>query len=495
MRAVLFTQDRAQSVDAIKGPEPTSMLPVVDRPFLQHVIEYLVQHGFHSIDVVLTEQPQVIEAFLGDGTRWGVAIRYHLERDPDRPYGVLRGLALNNDDEIFLVGHANSLPAMDLTADAGTATRPIYCAADASGEWTGWAWLEVADVHAIPRHATRDDLEGFVMQHGQSRCLTVSALLSVQSAANFLLAQRSLLNGSFTGLLRAGREVEPGIWLSRNAVVAPGVHVEAPIFVGPDTRIGKGVRIGPNVVVGGGCVIDTGTCLRDAVVMPGSYVGAGLEIAEAVVRHDRLTSVRLDAETTITESFILDAMKTAGSPRRLSRCLGRVCALVLLAASAPFLVTMMVGRALSSLSRSIRHTAVCLPDTFGVRSGSMSVAGLAGHGGADAGWPHFLRRVLPGLLNVVLGRIDLVGLPVRTPEEVEALPSDWRALYRSSRMGLITETLVQFGPTATEPERLAAESYYSAMANWRHDLRLLARYTFGLFSFNRRASSRHEVSA
>ena len=60
---------------------PGALLNLVDRPFLQHVVEYLVGAGLVDIDFVV-DQPRVaeFEQMLGDGTRWGS--RFGPERRP-----------------------------------------------------------------------------------------------------------------------------------------------------------------------------------------------------------------------------------------------------------------------------------------------------------------------------------------------------------------------------------------------------------------------------
>src|SRR5262249_10913583 len=110
MRAILIATGEGPGVAPLDERYPVPLLPLVDRPFLQHVIEFLAHNGIKQIDLVLSHLPEKIENYFGDGTRWGSTITYHLARDPTRPYRLLR--ALHYDGNPILLGHADRLPPL-----------------------------------------------------------------------------------------------------------------------------------------------------------------------------------------------------------------------------------------------------------------------------------------------------------------------------------------------------------------------------------------------
>ena len=125
------TPGRRIALVAAAGPDgmplvaqrwPAARLPLIDRPFIQHVLERLVRSGFQDFEVILCQRPETVERLLGDGTRWGCRIRYHLVRDPQRPYGPLRFFLPNDPPAPCLLAHADRLPAVDLAA----AARPAH---------------------------------------------------------------------------------------------------------------------------------------------------------------------------------------------------------------------------------------------------------------------------------------------------------------------------------------------------------------------------------
>src|SRR5262249_48936019 len=88
-------------------------------------------------------------------------------------------------------------------------------------------------------------------------------------------------------------------------------------------------------------------------------------------------------------------------------------------------------------------------------------------------WSDLWLRFRPALVTVAAGQLNFVGVPPRSPEEIDALPRDWRALYLRAKAGIITEAMILYGDSPTEDERYAAEAYYTAQEGWRLDFRLL----------------------
>lgn len=82
---------------------PKPMLPVNQKPMLEHIIESLSEQGFKDIYITVGYLGYQIKNYFGDGSRWGVNITYSEE---DKPLGNAGSLTLIKDklkDETFLV--------------------------------------------------------------------------------------------------------------------------------------------------------------------------------------------------------------------------------------------------------------------------------------------------------------------------------------------------------------------------------------------------------
>ena len=105
---------REEIVSAMQDEIPAEMFPLVNRPFLQHVIEQFVERGVREFDVVLCHRPEIIEDFFGDGTRWGCTIRYHLTHDPSRPVKLLKWLLSGSNEKSFFYVRGDRLSCVPI---------------------------------------------------------------------------------------------------------------------------------------------------------------------------------------------------------------------------------------------------------------------------------------------------------------------------------------------------------------------------------------------
>jgi NDP-sugar pyrophosphorylase family protein len=490
MRAVIIATGEGPDLAPLTERYPAPLLPLVDRPFIQHVIEFLVGQGVLRFDLVLSHLPEKVESFLGDGKRWGGRITYHLARDASRPYRLLRALSLDEkQDEPFLLGHADRLPQVRL---GQVQQIPVlFCCREetdpaAALQWTGWALLPPQQVAELPVDVEETGLANHLMTRlgADGRCVEVPPPLSVHSCAALLRSHRAVLNKECSGLLLGGRETSPGIWFSRNVVLHPTARIVPPVYFGENCQVGAGARLGPHAVIGHDCVLDTGAIVSDSVLFPGGYVGEGLELVGVIVDKNRLVNPRLGGAVTITDDFILANLTERRLSQGIANLMARVVALAALLVAAPvLLVCALVLKALRTGPVLYRRQVVRLPAAADERSWrTYSLWSFCPPAEAEGSQAHpgnmrnLLLRFLPGLVNIVKGDLGFVGVPARSADEIKALSHDWQTLYLRSKAGLVTEAAVRYPASPTEDERYAAEGFYAVTAGWLHDLKLLLSY-------------------
>lgn len=93
---------------------PKPMLPVGDRPLLERIVERLRKAGIRQINITTHHMPEKIIEYFGDGTEFGVNIRYVSE---DKPLGTAGALGLmERPKEPMLVINGDILTQVDLNA-------------------------------------------------------------------------------------------------------------------------------------------------------------------------------------------------------------------------------------------------------------------------------------------------------------------------------------------------------------------------------------------
>src|SRR5437764_13171686 len=93
--------------------QPKPMLPLVNRPMMEHIVSLLKRHGFDDVVVTLAFMPNAIRTDFGDGSEFGVRMVYATEEQPLGTAGSVRN-AMEELDERFLVISGDVLTDVDL---------------------------------------------------------------------------------------------------------------------------------------------------------------------------------------------------------------------------------------------------------------------------------------------------------------------------------------------------------------------------------------------
>jgi len=91
------------------------MLPILNRPFLDHMISYLKGHGIDEIIFAMCYLPDCIQGYFGDGSNVGVRLNYVMESFPLGTAGAIKN-AESYIDDLFLVFNGDIFTDIDLGA-------------------------------------------------------------------------------------------------------------------------------------------------------------------------------------------------------------------------------------------------------------------------------------------------------------------------------------------------------------------------------------------
>lgn len=106
-RAIILAGGRGTRLRPYTIVLPKPLMPIGDYPILEVIVRQLVQSGFTRITMAVNHQAELIKAFFGNGSKWGVNIDYSME---DVPMGTMGPLKLIPDlPENFLVMNGDIL--------------------------------------------------------------------------------------------------------------------------------------------------------------------------------------------------------------------------------------------------------------------------------------------------------------------------------------------------------------------------------------------------
>ena len=406
------------------GDDCPWLLPMGRGTVLENWMARLAGAGVRVVHVVASAGVTRVREVVGDGGRWGVAATVHGVAGEEAAATAFRRI---DADRVLLADCACDAGGEDVAAMAARTDSRTLRSADGVASC-------VAVVSGSQLRSLADVARSDVPSELAKRFATLaSEVRRLDAPADLIAANRRLLRTD-DSLFRDGDADR--VRFGRNVRLHPTARVVGPVVIGDDVTVGAGVELGPEAVVGRGVVLDDGAVVRRAVIGDRSYVGAGLAVSESVVAGRRVANPALGTTVAVEDRRLLDALGRRSVRRRSGGY-----AVWLLAASAWLLTRPLM--ALPTLTRG---------PVRGPRT-------------------HFLRRVVPGLSDVLTGRRRLVG-----PAMAFAGDRAWRPPAAAS--GLIDEHIARKGRPGGALETRAADAYYAAHAGTRYDLRLLTHYAW-----------------
>ncbi|WP_221800822.1 N-acetylmuramate alpha-1-phosphate uridylyltransferase MurU [Oceanobacter mangrovi] len=136
MKAMILAAGRGQRMAPLTDHCPKPLLPLAGKPLIVHHIEKLAAAGITELVINHAWLGDMIEAALGDGSRWGVSIRYSAEAEAlETAGGIIQALPLLGDEPFLLING-------DVWTDWNYHTALQYLAAlMADHGLQAWLWL------------------------------------------------------------------------------------------------------------------------------------------------------------------------------------------------------------------------------------------------------------------------------------------------------------------------------------------------------------------
>jgi NDP-sugar pyrophosphorylase family protein len=471
LRAVIFATDCVSDEIPLPGDTPAALLPFGAVSFIEHQIEQLAQAGVALIDLVASDRPEQLRRLVGDGARWGVRVRWHLVKDPARPYNILRTLQFGASARV-LIGHADRhIPASALSGLINQAQMTSCIAADDQRVWTGWASVDAATAEralaAIPAQADFDQLADWLASVGPQSLVAPGEVMKAGDADGLVAAQAAALVAA--DRLPLAWRITPWGGMSPRARVSPGAKIIGPVLIGPGCYVASGATIGPNAVLTRNVVVGSGTEVRDALILPDTLIGEGVEVAQMIVAGQRVRHLRYRVETLLAHSDgLVRGLRplAALSPGLLGRTMALLTALLAL----PLVgADRVIGRMRGLAPRWATRPVVVGRDAGSAR---LIVAHLRRPAALATRADSFFAAI-GAVFDVAAGRRCWVGARPRSDAEWHALPRDWQVLLSDIPVGVFHAPAWDGGEAICAEARAAADVYYAVRRGWREDLRVL----------------------
>jgi mannose-1-phosphate guanylyltransferase len=293
------------------------VVPLVDRPFIAHMIDWLRRHGVDDVILACGFMAAGVRAVLGDGAQLGVRLRYVEEPHPLGTGGALK-YAEELLEERFLMLNGDILTDIDLRGQldqherAGArATLALIAVEDPSayglvrlaGDRTVTEFLEKPEASELdtnlinagayvlnrdvlaemPSAGTNVSIERDVFPRLAGRGLfgypADGYWLDIGTPKRYLQGAFDILSGAVETAVTPGRD---SVLILDGCEIAPSATVGPEAVLGPGAVVGEGAVIERSVVLEG-AIIGASSRLKDAIVAPRARVGADCQLEHAVL--------------------------------------------------------------------------------------------------------------------------------------------------------------------------------------------------------------------
>ncbi|MER3492716.1 MAG: mannose-1-phosphate guanylyltransferase [Mastigocladus sp. ERB_26_2] len=353
MRAVLMAGGSGTRLRPLTCDLPKPMVPILNRPIAEHIINLLKRHGITEVVATLHYLPDALRDYFQDGSDFGVQITYSVEEDqPLGTAGCVKNIA-ELLDETFLVISGDSITDFDLTAaiefhkqKKSKATliltrvpNPIEFGVVITDENdricrflekpstseifsdtvnTGAYILEPEVLEYLPANTESDfskDLFPLLLAKGEPMYgyiakgywCDVGHLDAYREAQYDALERKVKLDFPY-------KEETPGVWIGQNTYIDPTAKIEAPVVIGDNCRIGARVHIEPGTVIGDKVTIGADANLKRPIVWNGAIIGEEAQLSACVISR----GTRVDRRAHVLEAAVVGSLSTVGEEAQIS---------------------------------------------------------------------------------------------------------------------------------------------------------------------------------
>ncbi len=337
MKAMILAAGKGTRVRPITYTIPKPMIPILQKPVMEFLVELLRHHGFDQIMVNVSHLADEIENYFRDGQRFGVDIAYSFEGSIEE--GKLIGKALGSAggmrkiqdfspffDDTFIVLCGDALIDLDLTAavqwhksKGSLATivmksvprdkvssygvvvtdpegrikafqeKPAVDEALSTSINTGIYIFEPEIFDYIPSGCEFDiggDLFPKLVEIGAPFYgITMDfEWVDIGKVPDYWQAIRSVLTGEIKNVSVPGTQVRPGIYTGINVAVNwDKVDIRGPVYIGGMTCIEDGAEIVGPTMIGPNCWICSNAYVSNSVIFEYSRLGPGVRLIDKLV--------------------------------------------------------------------------------------------------------------------------------------------------------------------------------------------------------------------
>lgn len=323
MKAVILLAGKGTRMQPLTATCPKVMLPVANRPILEHIVAAGVQAGLEGFVFITGYQEKQIKEYFGDGSRWGLEIDY-VRQEKQLGTANAIGCARNYVKGPFLVLNGDMLvSAGDIKAFVSRKEEAVIGVKEVENpkafgvlKTEGNKVIKILEKPKNPptklanagiylfRDSIFDSIDRTELSVRGELEITTSLQLLIEEGAtvgysslktewidigypwDLLKANEYLLQGLKS---RCEGRVEPNatlkgeVVLGKGTLIRNGAYIQGPVIIGENCDIGPNCFIRPSTAIGNNVRVGNAVELKNTIVMDDTNVGHLSYVGDSVI--------------------------------------------------------------------------------------------------------------------------------------------------------------------------------------------------------------------
>jgi mannose-1-phosphate guanylyltransferase len=321
IKAVILVGGPGTRLQPLTDSMPKSLVPVLNKPFIEHTFAYLKYYGVEDIILTLSYLPETIMDYFGDGSRAGVNLSYYIEKEPLGTAGAVKN-AEERLDNTFVVLNGDIFSDINL-ADVVAYHRMNSAVTTISLKWvddpSAFGVVETDDTGRVRRFIEKPPTDEATTNwiNAGIYVLEPDVLKYVPTGTHYMVER-----GLFPYLVESSERVFgypfKGYWMDTGTLeyyhslncdlllskagsplcgnldvnqvyydtdvdADSSARITPPAIIGQGCRIGAWATITGPVVIGPGSVLEEGVSVENAVIWDNVKIGAGTRLNRCII--------------------------------------------------------------------------------------------------------------------------------------------------------------------------------------------------------------------
>ena len=310
MQTIILAAGMGTRLRPLTYTKPKVMLPLANKPILEHLVLELKKAGFEEIVFVVGYKNEKIRKYFKDGKRWGVRISYVTQKSQMGTADALKSAIHILEDEFLVINGDNIIESKDIEKlakkswavgikevknpyDFGVIEieknkikkivekpeKPISNLINAGiYKFTKdiIEFLKKTPISKRGEYELTDTLQLAIDSGVEVKAVKISTWIDVSYPWDLLKANEFVLSkieeSVIKGKIENGAYVKGTIVLGENSIIKAGSYLVGPIVIGKNCKIGPNCFIRPYTSIGDDCHIGACVEIKNSIIMSNTNV-------------------------------------------------------------------------------------------------------------------------------------------------------------------------------------------------------------------------------